>query len=253
MECCSYRKARNAAGARDDFAAFAHECIVEKLCDACTFSAMEDIFELSGKDRGEGRVSCLDVIALNRPDLMTFAWKSPSHPDEAPFDLYLTWALESKVPALVRWLLRRKPRSCRLTNKEMAEIVADTNYVDNDVDSMPDVRGCLEVLAEFMHVPTTNDALDAAASCGNTRFFEWIFENKPEHLWKRRHITDTAFFAGHLTLCRLLIKRGVPFLPHEMKFSDIVQTQFETKKQYRKRKFFVIICRAIYSDSSVNS
>lgn len=238
MECCSYRKARNAAAVVDDLSGFANACIVDSLCDACALSAFEAIVETSGRDEGKGRAACLDVIAMIRPDLLTFEWESPGHPGEPSYDLYLGWVLESKTPTLLRWLLQHKPPSCALTNKCMTELLADTEYVDGDgCKALPDTRACLDVLAEFMHVPLTKDALLDAASCGNAPFFEWVFENKSPNLWKRQEITDTAFSKGHLSLVRRMIREGVPFLP----LDDVVRAPSETKKQFRKRKLFVAI------------
>lgn len=216
-------------------------CVVDTMCDACALSAMEDVIETCGRDEGDGRVACLDVIATMRPDLMGFDRDSPTHPGEAAYDLYVGWTLESKTPTLLRWLLQRKPGTCRLANRVMAEIVADTDYVDRDAEARPNVRGCLEVLSDFMHVPMTKTALDTAAACGNAPFFEWVFDNKPDYLWKRREITDAAFSMGHLHLVRRLIQRGVPFDPRD---AEVIRGPFETKKQYRKRKLFVAIIKS---------
>jgi hypothetical protein len=251
MECCSIRNERNSAIGRADMCAFANACVVEGLCDECAFSAMEDGFEMCGRDSdlGSVRAACLDVLTACRPDLADFDFVSPWHPDEHAFDLYLGWALESKSPHLLDWLLERKPKRRSLSNREMVDILADLDFVTNDEERATwDTRACLEVLSKHMHVPMTRKVLEAAATQGHVSFIRWVMENKQEYTWKRKELTARAFRMGHLELVRVLAcEAGVPFCPHEMDPRDVVRAPSETKRQYRKRKLFVEIVNNYFS------
>jgi len=245
MECCSLRKERNAAIGRADICAFANACVVDGLCDECAFSAMEDGFEMCGRDPDLGtlRAACLDILTTCRPDLANFDFVSPSNAEEPVFDLYVGWVLESKVPHLLDWLLARKPKRRTLSNREMVDILADLDFVTKDEDrAVWDTRACLEVLSKHMHVPMTRKVLEVAASQGHESFIRWVMENRQEYVWKRKELTARAFDMGHLEVVRVLAcEAGVPFCPHEMNPRDVTRAPTETKNQYRKRKLFVEI------------
>lgn len=245
MECCSLRKERNTAAARGDVCSFANACVVDGLCDECAFTAIDDAVEMCGRDPdlGSQRTACLEILTTCRRDLLTFEFVSPNNPDEGTFDLYLGWALESKCPHVLDWLLEHRPKHRTTSNREMVEIIVDLDFVSKDADRARwDTYACLDVLAKYMHVPMSTKILQEAASQGHEEFFRWVMDNKHENMWKRKEYTEAAFTMGHLDLVRTLAcKAGVPFYPHEMKTENVVQAPSETRREYRKRKLFVNI------------